>query len=77
MENQNIDHINRNSLDNHVSNLRYGTQAQNIRNSIRILNGKGEKTCSEFKGVTVGKEKKSSKRAKQGEAYDEMLCRGD
>ena len=62
----NIDHINRNSLDNHVSNLRYGTQAQNIRNSIRILNGKGEKTCSEFKGVTVGKKRRVLKGPNKG-----------
>ena len=72
----NIDHINRDSLYNHVSNLRYGTQAQNTKNSNRTLNGKGEKTRSEFKCVTVGEKRRVRKGPNKGKLMIRYFASG-
>jgi hypothetical protein len=46
-----LDHINRNTLDNRIENLRKATKQQNAANS-----GKRQTTSSKYKGVTLHKQ---------------------
>ena len=48
-----IDHIDRNSLNNHIENLRESTQSQNCANKLKNKNN-----TSGYKGVTFCKRKK-------------------
>lgn len=50
--NQYVDHINKNTLDNSVDNLRVGSSSDNLRNSKSNLN-----SVSDYKGVSPHKHK--------------------